>query len=53
MQVGDVVDVQNPYMNLDSRLRVSDKFIDIVNEHQSDLVVGKKFEGLSDLIGGN
>lgn len=53
VQVGDVVDVQNPYMNLDSRLRVSDKFIDIVNEHQSDLVVGKKFEGLSDLIGGN
>lgn len=52
MAIGDVVDVQNPFMNLEPRLRISDKYIDIVNEISSDLVAGKRFEGLTDYIGG-
>ncbi len=51
IKVGDVVDLQNPFLNLEPRLRVADKFIDIVNETSSDLVVGKRFESLSDIIG--
>lgn len=51
VQVGDIVDVQNPFMNLEPRLRVAEKSIDIVNEATSELVAGKKFETLTEILG--
>lgn len=48
VRVGDVVNVQNPYMQLEPRMRIEEKQIDIINTHTSDLTVGRKFDDLTD-----
>lgn len=48
VKVGDVVNVQNPYMQLEPRMRIEEKQINIINPHTSDLAVGRKFDDFTD-----